>query len=100
MYRQTNGSCLVHQRSFDGLPNPPGRISGKTKALLRIKLADRVHEPEIAFFDQVQQRQTPIEISSGNPDHQAQIAFDHSLAGSFVTAQDTAAKKYFFLGSQ
>jgi hypothetical protein len=42
------------------LGDPPGGI-GRAKAALRLELADGVHETEIAFLDQVGQRQAAAE---------------------------------------
>ena len=60
MYGQPNGTCLVHDPALDRLSNPPCRIGGKAEASLGIELLHRMHQPEIAFLDQVQQRQATV----------------------------------------
>ena len=54
--------CLVHDRAFNGLANPPGGVSGKPEAPFRIEFLDGVNQAEIAFFNQVQQRQTAVQV--------------------------------------
>ena len=39
----------------------------------------RVNQAEIAFFDQVEQRNAAIEVVLGDIHHQAQVVLDHFL---------------------
>ena len=66
MYRQADQPPLVDQRPFDTLPNPPRSIGRKPKAALRIKFIQCMHQPEIAFFNQIQQRQSTVHIAPSN----------------------------------
>ena len=52
--RQADGAGLVHDRPFDGLANPPGRIGRETETALRIELFYRADQTEVALFDQVE----------------------------------------------
>ncbi|MNF54852.1 hypothetical protein D3C84_362940 [compost metagenome] len=80
MDRQADGAGLTHDGPFDVLTDPPGGVGRKTATQLRIELAHRTDQPEITLLDQVQQQQATVDVTSGNPHHQAQIALDHALA--------------------
>ena len=56
VHRQAHGARLIHDRAFDALADPPGGVSRKAEAARRIEFFDRVHQAEIAFLDQVEQR--------------------------------------------
>jgi hypothetical protein len=46
-----------------------------------VELLDRLHQPEIAFLDQIQKRHAPPHVLLGDADHQPRIGFDQVLAG-------------------
>ena len=81
MNRQADGARLIHQASLNCLTNPPSRVSGKTKASLRIEFLHGMDQTQITLFHQVQQRQTAIGVAASNLDYQAQIALDHFCPG-------------------
>ena len=97
---QADGAGLIHDGAFDRLPNPPGCVGGKTESAFRIELFDCMYKPEVAFLDEVEQRQTPIEIPARYFHNQAQIAFDHSTTCRFVPSLCTPREINFFLGRQ
>ena len=97
---QTNGAGLIHDGPFDGLPNPPGGISGETETTLRIEFFHRADQTEITFFDQIQQGQTTVEIASCNLDDQAQVTLDHLFATGFITLLRQAGVIDLLLGRQ
>ncbi len=80
VHRQPDGARLVHDRALDVLPDPPGGVSREAKAALRVELVERVHEAEVAFLHEVEERHAAVEIALGDVHHQAQIVLDHLLA--------------------
>src|SRR3954452_12809378 len=50
-----NGAALIGDRTRDCLPDPPHGISRDLDATAIIELLDRVHQPEIALLDQIEQ---------------------------------------------
>ncbi|MNE81116.1 hypothetical protein D3C80_1777450 [compost metagenome] len=101
MNRQANGAGLVHDGPFDGLTNPPGRVGRKAETALWIKLFHRPDQPQVALFDQVEQRQPTIDITPGDFHHQSQVAFNHALApGRIATLRQARKMHFFFRGQQ
>src|SRR5690606_31854642 len=80
VHRQADGPGLVHDAALDGLADPPGGVGREAEAPLRVELLDRADQPEIAFLDQIEQRQAAVHVAPGDLHHQAQIALDHALA--------------------
>ncbi|MNH17647.1 hypothetical protein D3C79_773310 [compost metagenome] len=95
MDRQANGAGLVHDRPFDGLANPPGRIGREPETTLRVELLDRTDQPQVALLDQVEQRQAAVHVTTGNFYNQAQVAFDHALAAGGVALLRQTRKVHF-----
>ena len=79
VHRQPYRARLVHDRALDVLAYPPGGVGGEAEAALGIEFLQRVHQPEIALLDQVEQRHAAVEVVLGDVHHQAQIALDHLL---------------------
>ena len=80
MDRQTDRTGLVHDRPFNSLADPPGRVGRKTEPTFRVKLLNGADQAEVTFFNQIQQRQTTIAVTTGNLHHQTQVAFNHATA--------------------
>ena len=79
MHRQTDGARLVHDRAFDALPDPPGRVGREAETALGVELLDRVDQAEVALFDQIEQWNAAIEVMLGDVHHEAQVVLDHPL---------------------
>ena len=73
MNGNSDGPGLVGYGTGNGLPDPPGSISGKFIAFPPIVFFDRPDESLVAFLDQIKQRQTAPDIFFGNGDYQPQI---------------------------
>ncbi len=100
MNGQTDGAGLVHDGPLDGLADPPGGIGGKTEAAFGVELLDRADKTEVTLFDEIQQHQAAVVVTTGDFDHQSQVGLDHALAGCFVTPQGTTGVIDFFFGSE
>ena len=88
MHRQANGFGLVGQRAFDGLLDPPRTVSGKLAALGRVKPLHGFHQADVAFADQIEQRQAEAFVIVRDFHDQAQVGLDHLFAGFLVALLD------------
>ena len=78
--RHLDRARLLGQCAPDGLPDPPGGVGRELQVPLRLELPDGLHQPDVAFLDQVTQRKPLPPGLLGDRDHQAQVALDHLLA--------------------
>src|SRR5690554_2049451 len=83
---QRNAHCapLVRQCSKDRLTDPPHRVRDELHALVRIELARRRHQTDVALLDQVDQRDTAILVLLGHTDHEPQVRADQRLHGLLI----------------
>ena len=80
MHRQPHQTRLMHDRALDVLADPPRRIGREAEPALGLELADRMHQAEVAFLDQVGHRQAAAEIVLCDADNEPQVVLDHRLA--------------------
>ena len=97
MHRQADGLGLVGQRAFDGLLDPPRTVGGKLAALGRIKPLDGLHQADVAFADQIQQRQADAFVIAGDFHDEAQVRLDHVFARLLVALLDAGGQFDFLL---
>ena len=81
MAREPNRAVLLVQGPADRLPNPPVGIGGKAPPAPRLKLVHRAHQPQIAFLNQVEERDPAVAIALGDVDDQAEIGLHHLRFG-------------------
>src|SRR5690606_2421733 len=97
---QSDGARLVHDGAFDGLAYPPGGVGGEAEAAFGIELFHRVDEAEVAFLDEVQQRQAAVDVAAGDLHDQAQVGNDHALARRLVAAPCAPREVHFLFRGQ
>ena len=100
MHWQADGLGLIGQRALDGLLDPPGSIRGKLAAFAGIESLDGFHQPNVAFADQIQQRQADAFIVPRNFYDQPKVGFDHLLSRLFVAVLDSRSEFDFLLRRQ
>ena len=66
VHRNADGARLVGDRACDRLPDPPSGIGRKLVAAAILELIDRLHQPDIAFLDQVEELQAAVGVFVGN----------------------------------
>jgi hypothetical protein len=54
-----------------------------------------MNQPQIAFLDEIQERQSAIDIATRDLHDQTEIAFDHAMPGGLVAFPDAACKLHF-----
>ena len=76
MNRNADRAGLIGDGPGNSLPDPPGGISTEFITPLILEFINGLHQPDIAFLDQVQKLKTAVGIFLGNADHQPQVGFD------------------------
>src|SRR5215475_1854759 len=81
MHGDADGARLVVDGARDRLPDPPRGVRRKLVAAPVLELIDRLHQPDIAFLNQVEELQTAVGVFLGDRDHEAQVRLHHLLLG-------------------
>ena len=81
VHRHADGASLVGDGAGDGLPDPPGGVSGKAESAVIIEFLNRFHQSQVAFLDQVKEGHAAADVTFGHADHQPGIGFDQMFAG-------------------
>ena len=100
MNRQTDGSRLVHDGAFDGLADPPGCIGRETEPPLRIEFFHGANQAEVALLDQIEQRETTVDVTPSDLHDQAQVALDHAFAPGRIALLRQTREVHFLFGSE
>ena len=72
-------AALVGEALDDGLPDPPRTVGRKTAAASVVEALDRLDEADVAFVDEVQQRQAAVLVVLRYRDDQAEIGGNHPV---------------------
>ena len=70
---------LVRNRARDRLPDPPRGVGRELIAAAVLELVDRLHQPDIALLDQVEELQAAVGVFLGDGDDEAQVRLHHLL---------------------
>ena len=97
---ETDRFAVGSQRPLDGLLDPPSGIGAELAALVRVEALDGFDQAEVAFADEVHQRQAEIVVVLGDAHHQAKVRLDHVLARGFVAFEDAASERGFLFQRQ
>jgi len=91
----------VDQRALDRLLDPPRGIGREARALRGVEALDGADEADVAFLDEVGERQAAVHIVLGDRDDQAQVGADHPvLCGRVVVVDDAPTEILLLLGIQ
>src|SRR5581483_2506444 len=90
-----DGARLVRDGAGDGLTNPPGGVGRELVAAAVFELVGGAHQADVAFLNQVEQVEAPIDVFLCDRDDQAEIGFDQIFLGAlgfdFAVANDREA---------
>ncbi|MCY1511810.1 hypothetical protein D9M68_462500 [compost metagenome] len=100
MHRQADRPRLRDGGTLDRLANPPGRISREAEPAFGLELGDGMHQPEVAFLDEVGQRHAAPQVVLGDVDHEPQVVLDHRLPRREVAGACGAGGGVFLGGSE
>src|SRR5512133_3493314 len=79
--RNPDCAALIGNGTGNGLTDPPGGVSTEFMAAAVIKLLRSSDEPNIAFLDQIKERNAATHVFLGNRDHQAGVGSDEVFTG-------------------
>ena len=85
VHGNADGSCLVGNRTGDGLANPPRCIGRKFKTLGVIEFFDRLNEAEVSLLNQVEELHSAAKVTLGDADDQTKVRFGKALLCGFVS---------------
>src|SRR5215471_4327930 len=83
VHGNADGPGLVCEGAADRLPNPPGRISRKLIAAAIVELFNSLHEPDVAFLDEIEELKAAVRILLGDGDDETEVAGDELVARPF-----------------
>ncbi len=84
VHGQADGAALVGDGARHRLADPPRRVGRELEALRPVELLDRPDQPEVAFLDQVEQRQARARVHLRDRDDETQVALDEVLLRPLV----------------
>jgi len=79
VHGNADGAGVVGDGPGNGLADPPRRVRGELEAPPVLEAVHRLHEPDVAFLDEVEERELASEVTLGNGHDQAQVGL-HELA--------------------
>ena len=91
VHRESDRPPGVRDASGDRLTDPPRGVGRELEPLAPVELLDRVHEPEVALLDEVQQREARGLVLLRDRHHEPQVRLDE-LALRVVAALGDAAQ--------
>ena len=101
MHGQADGPRLVRQRPHDRLADPPRRVRREPGAALAVELLDRAQEAEVAFLDQIRQREPAVAIAPGDLHDEPQIGLrEPGLGGRVARAHAPRQRRLLLAGEQ
>src|SRR5204863_10021516 len=71
--------AVIRHGPSDALPDPPGRISRELEAAAVLEPIHRLHQTDVAFLYEIEQRQPPAEIALRDRDDETQIGLDQTM---------------------
>ena len=93
VHRKADGLSVRGEGALDGLLDPPGGVGAELAPLIGVEALDGLDQPEVAFADEVHERQPEIIVILGDTDDQSEVRLDHLLAGGFVALEDATCQR-------
>src|SRR5262249_55692773 len=100
MHWQPNRLRLVRERALDRLFDPPRRVSAELAAFCRVKTFDRFHQTDVAFGNQVEQRQPEVRVTVPSLHYQPQVGASHKSTGLAIGLFDPSGELNLLLRGQ
>src|SRR6266542_1975845 len=79
--RDPDRAGLVGDGPGNRLADPPRRVRRELVAPTIFELVDGLHEPDVAFLDEIQELQAAIRVLLRDRDHEPQVRLHHLLLG-------------------
>ena len=100
MHRDADGTGLIGNGAGNGLPDPPGGVGGKLKALGVVEFFHRLDKAQIALLDEIQELHAAAHIPLGNGNHQTQICLGKPLFGGHIALRHPDGQLDLLLGGK
>ena len=83
--RHANRATLARERREDRLTDPPHGVGDELHALVRIELSRSGEQADVAFTDEIDERQSAVLVFLGDGDDEAQVALHELLERVLIT---------------
>jgi hypothetical protein len=91
--RRLHDPALVQQRALDRLLDPPAGIGAEPVAPAVIEFLGSANQAEVAFLDEVEERDPPALIVPRRGDDQAEVCLDELGLGAVRDAPGALARR-------
>src|ERR1700733_1191376 len=81
VHRNTDGPGLIGNGTRNRLANPPGGVGRELVTTTVFELIDRLHQPDVAFLDQIEELQATVGVLLGNRNDESQVSLDQLALG-------------------
>ena len=96
-----NARVWPDERVRHRLAHPPDRVGDELDVARGIEPARRLHQPEVALVNEIEERHAEAAIALGVADDEAEVAFDEPRsAASSLSSLDAAAELALLVGRQ
>ena len=86
--RNADRAPLARERREDRLADPPHGVRDELDALVGIELPGGGEQADVAFADEIDEREAAVLVFLGDGDDEAQVALDELLEGVLVAGAD------------
>ena len=93
--RDADRAGLVGDGAGDGLTDPPRGIRAEFETAFGIEFLHRAEEADVAFLNQVEERESAADVFFGDTDNETKVGFGKLLLGSRVALADAASELDF-----
>src|SRR6185437_8032492 len=93
-------AAVVGDRLYDRLPDPPDRVRDELDAVRVVELLSGANEAEVAFVDQIGQRNAVVLVALGDRHDEAQIGADESVERLRVAGANAAGELGFLVSRE
>src|ERR1700726_3040213 len=100
MYWKPDRLTLVRQRTFDRLLDPPSTIRTQLATLCRVKAFDGLHQTNVSFRNQIEEREPEIRVVMSDLNDQPEVCFDHPRPSFLVALLNAGGKLDLLLRGQ
>ena len=82
VYRNTDRTRLIRNRTGDRLTDPPRCVGRELKALGAVELLNCLDQTEVALLDQIEKQHAAADIALCDRDNQSQVRLSQALLGT------------------
>src|SRR5581483_5525716 len=95
-----DGAALIDDGAGDGAAYPPGRVGAEAVAFVRVEFLDGADQADVAFLDEVGERDAAHAVLLGDGDDEAEVRLGQFVFGLLVAALNGAGQTDLFVGGE